>query len=329
MSTELDIYLYKQKRLKECVAGVKGAKKAGLITGLEMNEYLPLWAGFFESLGFEVILSNSPETDFCTPNTALSKICRPAKLVHARIESLLNTGVDFIFMPCESFDIDEHFAINNLNCPILAYYPEIMRVSCNKLTAENFLTPYINLNAQKSTVQKLYQILKKFGVKKGAVKRALFEGMKRLEGYRLDLRAKTDEILKTARAVNKRIILLAGRPCYLDSLINHGINKLLTSMDFAVISEDGIPEDGQDGNSFSQWVYRARLCRAAEYAQESDISFLQLITKCCKPDEITAGEVRAIMEKSGKLYVQINPDEKKKNLKSMLTGLSESIKRGD
>lgn len=320
MTAQLDIYSYKQKRLKECVSGVKSDKKVGLISGLGMSEQLPFWASFFENLGFEVkICESATKIKICAQNAA--KVCLPAKLVHGSIESLFLAGADLIFMPCESFDIDEHYSINNCSCSILAYYPEILRVIRDDLTDVNFLTPYINLNAQKGTASKLYTQLKRFGVKRKGVKNALLEGIKRLESYRRDIIERGSEILKNARKEGKRAVLLAGRPCHFDSVICSGINGLLTSMNFAVLAEDSLPEDKDE--NFSQWTYQTRLLRAAEYAVKEDITFLHLISKGCKLDEMVAAQVRAILEKGEKNYTQIKLDESRKNLKHKLAGLFE------
>ena len=127
-SSELDIFAYKQSRLTECIKNSTGTRgKAGLPLQLGMYEQLPLWAGFFESLGFEVILSDKSSRSlyFKGQHTVASDTaCYPAKLMHGHIESLLDKGVDFIFLPCESYNIDEHCSTNHYNCPVVAYYPD-------------------------------------------------------------------------------------------------------------------------------------------------------------------------------------------------------------
>ena len=58
-SADLDMYTYKQERLPQVITGANsGRVKVGLPLQLGMYEQLPIWAGFFESLGFEVVLSD-------------------------------------------------------------------------------------------------------------------------------------------------------------------------------------------------------------------------------------------------------------------------------
>lgn len=314
-SSELDIYSYKQERLLNCVKGVKGRYRVGLALQLGMYEQLPLWAAFFENLGFEVVLSEKSSRNlyFKGQHTVASDTaCYPAKLVHGAVESLLNSGVDFIFMPCESYNIDEGCSVNHYNCPVVAYYPELLKANNDRLSDENFIMPYLDLNMRENTVKKLYAALKKYNVKRRAVKSALKAGFAELEKYHAELRAKADEILRRAEREGKQAIVLAGRPYHLDGEINHGINKLLTSLNIAVLSEDSVFERGDDVkvNVLNQWTYHARLYRAADFVSKNkNANLVQLVSFGCGLDAIVADEVRAILEKNGKLYTQIKIDE--------------------
>ena len=341
VSTELDIYAYKQARLAECITcksrPYRG--KVGLPMQLGMYEQLPLWAGFFETLGFEVVLSekSSRELYFRGQHTVASDTaCYPAKLIHGHIESLLSQNVDFIFLPCESYNIDEHCSANHYNCPVVAYYPELLKANNERLTDENFIMPYLDLNMRANTVKRLAVALKKFRLKKKEIASALEEGFKRLESYHADVKLKADEILWKAEQQGKQVIVLAGRPYHLDAEINHGINKLLTSLNIAVLSEDSVFEKGSNVkvNVLNQWTYHARLYRAADFvAGRKNVNLVQLVSFGCGLDAITTDEVRSILEKNGKLYTQIKIDEinnlgvVKIRLRSMLAAISEEEKR--
>ena len=341
-SADLDIYSYKQERLLQCVSGLnKGTGKArvGLPLQLGMYEQVPVWAGFFESLGFEVVLSekSSRKLYFRGQHTIPSDTaCYPAKLIHGHIESLLDMGVDFIFMPCESYNLDEHDSTNHYNCPVVAYYPELLKANNERLTDDNFIMPYLDLNEEDNTVAKLYKIFKKYGVSKKQVRSALREGFARLDKYQSDIRKKGEEILEKAEAEGKPAIILAGRPYHLDNEINHGINKLLTSLGMAVLSEDCVFDKGNyvKVNVLNQWTYHARLYRAAEFAtRHENVNLVQLVSFGCGIDAITTDQLRAILEKGNKLYTQIKIDEinnlgvVKIRLRSMLAAIEESKRK--
>ena len=346
-SDELDIYAYKYKRLlasahEEAPAKRKKPRgKVGLPLALGFYEQLPLWAGFFEACGFEVVLSeeSSRQLYFKGQHTVASDtVCYPAKLTHGHIESLLDAGVDFIFFPCESYNLDEGNSDNHYNCPVVAYYPELLRANNERLDGKNFIAPYIDPNNEKTTVRALKKALAAYRLSAREIGRGLRAGFARLERYREDVRAAGDRILHAARKEGKHIVVLAGRPYHIDPEINHGIGKLLTSLGVAVLSEDAVYFRGERVrvNVLNQWTYHARLYRAAEYAtRHADTDLVQLVSFGCGIDAITTDEVRSILEKRGKLYTQIKIDEinnlgvVKIRLRSMLAAIEEQKRHAD
>lgn len=315
--------------------GSKKRGRVGIPLGLGFYEQLPLWAGFFETCGFEVVLSEKSSRDlyFKGQHTVASDTaCYPAKLIHGHIESLLDKNVDFIFYPCESYNLDEYDSTNHYNCPVVAYYPELLKANNERLNGENFVMPYIDPNMRKSTVKTLKSALKKYKLSKALVSRGLDEGFKRLAAYYTAIEEKGSEIIYKARREGKALIVLAGRPYHIDPEINHGIGKLLTSLDMAVLSEDSVFQRGDlvKVNVLNQWTYHARLYRAAEYVtKHDDINLVQLVSFGCGIDAITTDEVRSILESRGKLYTQIKIDEinnlgvVKIRLRSMLAAIEE------
>ena len=252
--------------------------------------------------------------------------------MHGHIESLLDKGVDFIFYPCESYNLDEHDSFNHYNCPVVAYYAELLKANNERLTSENFIMPYLDPNMRESTVRNLRRALARYKLSKREIEEALDEGFARLEHYHADVREKAREIIGKARAEGRQIVVLAGRPYHADPEVNHGIGKLLTSLGLAVLSEDSVFEDAPlvKVNVLNQWTYHARLYRAAEYvSRQKDMNLVQLVSFGCGIDAITTDEVRSILEKNGKLYTQIKIDEINNlgvvriRLRSMLAAIEE------
>src|SRR5699024_1610068 len=115
-----------------------------------------------------------------------------------------------------------------------------------------------------------------------------------------------------ARRQNKPIIVLAGRPYHVDPEINHGIDRLITSLGAAIISEDVISDrvEKQKVSVLDQWPYHARLYAAARYIKDQkDMNLVQLVSFGCGIDAITTDEVRELLESQGKIYTQIKIDE--------------------
>lgn len=288
--------------------------KIGLPLALSFYEQLPFWHTFFTSLGFETVISDESSRDmyYLGQHTIPSDtVCYPAKLAHGHVEDLLNKGVDFIFYPCMSYNIDEGDSDNHYNCPVVAYYPELLLANNPRLNSENFVHPYMDLNVRKNVVRVMTEVLKKYNVK-GKIPAAVDSAFEAMDKYRSSVSAKAQEIIDQARAKGRSIIVLAGRPYHIDKEINHGIHKLITSLGMAVVTEDSVAHLAHTPKLgvLNQWTYHSRLYRAAEYVTtQPDMQLIQLVSFGCGIDAITTDEVRAILESKGKLYTQLKIDE--------------------
>lgn len=333
----LDIYDYKYKKLLSLPNkdDDKYIGVVGLPLQLVMFDQLPLWTTFFERCGFKVVLSekSSRQLYFKGQHTVASDTaCYPAKLMHGHIESLLDMNVDFIFYPCESYNLDEHDSINHYNCPVVAYYAELLKSNNERLNDTNLLMPYIDPNQEKVTINTLYKSLRKYRISKKVIAEAYRDGLTKMHDFHQDIVNKGKEIISDARKQKMPIIVLAGRPYHIDPEINHGINKLLSSLGIAVLSEETVFEQSDivKVNVLNQWTYHARMYRACEFvSHQKDINLVQLVSFGCGIDAITTDEMRAILEKNNKLYTQIKIDEinnlgvVKIRLRSLLAALEE------
>ncbi len=298
--------------------GIKDGKATvGLPLSLGMYELLPLWHGIFTSLGFNVKVSSMStrrtyeKGQFSIPSDTA---CYPAKIMHGHIEELVDDGVDAIFYPCLTYNIDEHMSDNHFNCPVVAYYSELLNGNMESLKKTKFLFPYLNINKKKELVKGLYEYLRPDfdWITARDIKKAVKNGFEKYKSYMRSIKEEGEKAIAWAREHGKRIMVLAGRPYHVDAEIGHGIDKLANSLGFAVVSEDSICHltGHQSVRVLNQWTYHARLYRAARFAAENDdVQLVQLVSFGCGVDAITTDEVRSILEDKGKLYTQIKIDE--------------------
>ncbi|MBO5559637.1 acyl-CoA dehydratase activase-related protein [Ruminococcus sp.] len=303
------------KELEEKKPRMKPVARVGLPLCLSYYDLMPFFAQLFTDLGFEVVFSeeSTRATYYKGQQTIPSDtVCYPAKLAHGHIESLLEKGVDFIFYPCMSYNIDEGGSDNHYNCPVVAYYPELLKANNDKLTEDNFLAPYIDLNNKSHVAKVMAKTLKKYGITAKQVMALLNRAYSSQLDFRRDIKGKAQEIMREARRKGQKIIVVAGRPYHIDPEINHGIHKLIASLGFAVITEDSVASlvDTPALDVLNQWTYHSRLYRAAKYVCEhDDMQLVQLVSFGCGIDAVTTDEVRAILEEQGKLYTQLKIDE--------------------
>ena len=73
------------------------------------------------------------------------QVCYPAKLVHGHIEALLDMGITTIFYPCMTYNFDEGISDNHYNCPVVAYYPEVIQANVARMQDVTFIMDYVDV----------------------------------------------------------------------------------------------------------------------------------------------------------------------------------------
>ena len=312
-----DLYAYKLQLLQsyQPVKGNRG--KIGIPLALNMYELLPFWHAFFTSLGFEVVTSPISNRQLYLAGQATipsDTVCFPAKLVHGHIRSLVDMGVDAIFYPCLTYNLDEHMGDNHYNCPVVAYYPEVIEANCRELTGITFIYDYLGIHRRKDFEKKMPQILAKYfsDISPKEVSAACEAAYNEYERHMAQVRSQGAKMIEHARANGMPIIVLAGRPYHVDPEINHGIDRLICSCGAAVVTEDSVSwlTEKAPTRVLNQWTYHSRLYAAARYVcTQPDMELVQLVSFGCGVDSITTDETKDILQNGGKLYTQIKIDE--------------------
>ena len=315
--SEQNMYAFKLETLRSYlpVEGPRG--KLGLPMGLNMYELLPFWYTFFTKLGFEVVTSplSSRELYIKGQSTIPSDtVCFPAKLMHGHVDALIEQGIQNIFYPCMSYNFDEKLGDNHYNCPVVAYYPEVLAGNCDCLKNTKFIYDYVGIHRPHDFEKKITAVMEReFGpIPHGEIKAAVEAAYGEYERHMKQIREKGAEIMAAARKEGRRIIVLAGRPYHVDPEVNHGIDTLITQFGAAVITEDSVSQlaDPFKTTVLNQWTYHARLYAAAKYCcSQPDMDLVQLVSFGCGVDAITTDETREILREGGKLYTQLKIDE--------------------
>lgn len=314
---ERNLYAYKRRLLLgyKPVPGRRG--KIGLPMCLNFWELYPFWYMFFTKLGFAVYHSPLSSRDLYLKGQGTipsDTACFPAKLAHGHIHALSKLGLDAIFYPCMTYNIDEGLGQNHYNCPVVAYYPEVLAGNCPELQNTKFIYDYVGIHRPKDFVRKMHTILAKHldSISLKEVQEASDAAYAEYAHHMSLIRREGARIIEQARSEGRRIIVLAGRPYHVDPEVNHGIDTLITRFGAAVITEDSISNRVEKFPTtvLNQWTYHARLYAAAKYCcSQPDMDLVQLVSFGCGVDAITSDETREILQEGGKLYTQLKIDE--------------------
>ena len=141
-SVELHIFV---QQLTDCI---------GIPMGLNFYDLLPFWYAFFHQLGFCVLVSpNSTRELYAAGQQTIPSdtACYPAKLMHGHMEWLLAQKPDAIFYPDMSYNVEEGLGVDHFNCPVVAYYPQVLKLNVPELQETRFISDFIGLHDKKSS----------------------------------------------------------------------------------------------------------------------------------------------------------------------------------
>ncbi|MBP3704180.1 MAG: 2-hydroxyacyl-CoA dehydratase, partial [Clostridia bacterium] len=320
-STEKKYNMFDEKRrlLSRYDYKDTGKPVIGIPMGLNMYELLPFWHKFFTALGYDVKISPASNRALYLKGQHTipsDTACFPAKLMHGHVEALLESGVDAVFYPCMSYNLDEDLGDNHYNCPVVAYYPEVIAANVQALKDTVFIHDYVGIHRRKDFPGKMTAILnKRLGKNytKKEVTAAADAAYKEYDLYMRALRAIGEKYLQIAQNENKPVIVLAGRPYHVDPEINHGIDSLICDCGAVLVTEDAVSHKVKrfPTTVLNQWTYHSRMYAAAKYVSQQDkrINLIQLVSFGCGVDAITTDEVRTILQNGGKIYTQLKIDE--------------------
>ncbi|MGL4392210.1 MAG: acyl-CoA dehydratase activase, partial [Fusobacteriaceae bacterium] len=137
----------------------------GIPMVLNFFDNYPFWNAFFNDLGFEIVLSGKSNKDlyFSGQETIPSDtVCYPAKIVHGHIESLIKKDIKNIFYPILVYNYKEKkYVDDSFNCPVVAYYPELIENNVDELKSFNFMNPYFDIQ-NKDFPKKAFEYFSKF-----------------------------------------------------------------------------------------------------------------------------------------------------------------------
>ena len=293
----------------------------GIPRALGMFELYPFWHAMFRSCGIRTVLS-SPSTVKQYEkgiHTVMSEnICFPAKLMHGHVFDLARQGVNRIFYPYIVMEApSDKFARNSYNCPIVAGYSDILKNAID--TEERFGiptdAPIISMNNEDYFRESCVKYLKTLGVDRKTANKAVDSAIVAQREYIEELHTEAVEVVAKARAENRMVVVLAGRPYHSDPLIQHKISDCIADMGIDVVTEFIAGENDTDVYkelmAVTQWTYPNRIFKAAHYVANSDdnVHFMMVTSFGCGPDAFIIDETHDILDRRGKSFTLLKVDD--------------------
>ncbi len=343
-----NIYAYKLERVFENPSLANPKMTLGVPRVLNMFEDFPFWKAFFSSLDIDLVLSElSTYSNYekGLRQVMSENICFPAKLVHSHIDNLIAKGVKRIFFPYVVFEKKESKDVaNSYNCPIVSSYSVLIKSQMSvydnsEVKIDNpvftFKDKKLLLKNCETYIKTLCKENKDLKYSSAQIKNAVNKGLEAQSKFEQDMQAKAEEYFERAKANNIPIILLAARPYHTDSLIQHKLSDIISSLGACVISDDIVrlnnDFDMRDTYMLSQWTYMNRIVKAAKWVceQNNEVNYAQITSFGCGPDAFLLDEITNLLKRHNKSCTIIKVDDIN-NVGSMrlrIRSLLESLKQ--
>ena len=293
----------------------------GIPRVLNMYENYPLWFTILTKLGFRVTISGRSSHELFEAgmeSIPSENVCYPAKLSHGHVEWLLDKGIRTIFYPCVPFEVKAiEAADNHYNCPVVAYYPQVLEKNLTRLQEPGvrFLAPFLNLNDPEKLASRLVEVFADWDVTLAEATEAVRAGFEEDAEVKADIRAEGRRGLEYLAERGLKGVVLAGRPYHVDPEINHGVPSLINKLGMGVFTEDAVIDAAQPTLARpirvrDQWAYHTRLYEAASVVTRSpELHLVQLNSFGCGVDAVTTDQVQEILEAAGDVYTVLKIDE--------------------
>ncbi len=282
-------------------SGTRGS--VAIPRALSFHEHFPYWNRFLSELGFGVRIT--PETNRAIARdgieAAVAEPCFPIQVAHGQIQQALAIPeADFVFLPNLINAEGTHPDIQSFYCPWATTLPFVARAAETFETeAERIVHPLIRFRGgQEALIDPLYAALRRYGVRKREIARAIGEADQSLRSFRDRIRAAGCEAVSKLETTREPAILLIGRPYNLyDTVVNidiprkmrdlYGVNVL--PLEFLAADDSDI--EAINANMF--WSYGRRILAACrEAARRSDLNVVYITNFKCGPDSYIKHFVR-------------------------------------
>jgi predicted CoA-substrate-specific enzyme activase len=321
-TANLDLVRLRQKMVFETFgpAPASQAKPGQACVGFNrsflVNTYYPLYASFFQELGFAPVLPESPHPGGVDRRNAA--FCYPAELAHGFFYQLISAPhvPPYIFLP--------HFkAVPSLDgnsssqvCPFVQgetfYLQATFRREIEMLKARGvkFFTPLMNLSeGERGARRPLVETARQMGIPKRHAEGAFDRALARQLACMAEMQAVGKKVLAQLERHPERLAtVIFARPYNGFAPEAHmGIPHKFASRGVTAIPLDFLSLDGQKSKRHMYWGMGQRILMAARLVARHPQLFGTYITNfSCGPDSFLIGYFRRLMDKKPSLTLELD-----------------------
>ena len=292
-------------------------KTVGVPYCLMIHRFFPMANAFFQSLGYNVLLSDSSneETVRLSQLKAEGETCYPVKLMYGHMQQLIDRHVDYIFMPSiHTIKHETSHVAHNYGCVYMQTAPRsIARALKLEEKGITLLNPEFDLDfGQQAMAMSMVGIGSKIlGKPKPLCLKAMMSGAAAVKKHGAAVEEQGRQLLASIRPEDKVLVLITRNYGVSDPILNMGIPQLLLERGCKVITLSHLP--GHDLDISAEypnlyWPFGQHIISGAKLiAHHPNLYAVYLTNHGCGPDSMLTHLFRK--EMGDKPYLQIEVDE--------------------
>ncbi len=256
----------------------------------------PFYSWFFHELGVRAELTREVSPEGVA--RVESGYCFPAEIAHGAVQTALDAGFDYIFLPhfrdLESYEQEAPAGF----CPITQALPYYIRQAFPEIGPEKILAPVVSFKYGKDKALESFTAMGKTLGFTGAESRAAFENaLRRQIEYEEKSMALGESALEHARKSGKPVIAVLGRPYNAFTQdANMGIPRKFTSRGYTVIPFDILPFREKEIFPNMYWYYGQQNMKTGVLLKNEPNVFVTYISNfSCAPDSFMLHYLKWIM----------------------------------
>ncbi|OHD69132.1 MAG: activase [Spirochaetes bacterium RBG_16_49_21] len=302
---EAGIFNYIEKReqllFNECAPKKEDfVKKRDFIIGVprafSVYTLWPLYSKFFHSLGIEARLSDEISHDGIARTEG--SYCFPAEIAHGAVQNLLDSRLDYIFVP-HFRDLESYVDNVHANfCPITQALPYYIRKAFPEIDEKKFLAPVVSFKfGKEKALEGFVAMGPQLGATEREIRRAFDVACLKQQEFWDKYRQMGIEAYGRAAKEGHPVIAILGRPYNAFTRdANMGIPLKFTTRGYSVIPFDMLPFEQAHIFDNMYWYYGQQDMKASVLLKDEPNVYITYITNfSCAPDSFMLHYVKWIM----------------------------------
>ena len=279
---------------------------------LTFFEQFPLWAAFFGELRLRLVLSDKSTSGLIHQGfqEVLAETCYPVKVAYGHMVSLLEKGVDCVFLPSViDLERDRDDVKRSYNCPYIQAIPFMLGAAFDNRV--KILKPTLFMAKEKRNLEvQMMEIGREFGKEKGDIISAISAGLGAQEEFESTRLKRGREILEGLREDNEAVMVI-GKPYNVhDTGLNLNISKKLRKLGMVAIPYDMLPLSAAElAPHYSNlvWKNEQNLLRSVMIAKDNkSLNPIMITNYGCGPDAFFHKYLEETMQEDPYLVLEVD-----------------------